>query len=168
MAPSVCGIKEDRVKQLKTKRKFKFYKGRWRKAPLPLKKGTRLIQYCFKLLVAAGEVVNDWDKGDLAAAVRSLDKTLQEIDAKISVKQRQVIVLIIEYRNGRNVYACQSEARAISELYSFVAEYWNEMPEGFDKIPMNRQEAIKVYFEEKDSEESFEILTLPVLPTHSL
>ena len=156
------------MKSLKTKGNFKFYRGKWLKGPFPLEKSTRLIRYCLKLLVAAGEVVNSWDKGDLAAAVRNLDKTLQEIDAKMSVKQRQIIVLIIEYRNGRNIYVCESEKRAIGELYSFVGEYWNKMPEDFGKIPTNRGEAIKTYFEEKDGEESFEILTLPVLPTPKL
>ena len=156
------------MERLKIKRKFKFYGGKWLKGPFPLEKSTRLLQYCFKLLVAAGEVVNNWDKGDLAAAVRNLDATLKEIDAKMSVKRRQIIVLIIEYHNGRNIYVCESEKRAIGELYSFVGEYWNEMPMDFGKIPMNRQEAIKTYFEEKDGGESFEILTLPVLLTATL
>jgi len=145
-----------------------FYQGKWRKVPFPLEKGTRLIRYCLKLLAAAKEVVSNWDKGDLAAAVRNLDATLQEIEAKISVKQRLIIVLIIEYRNGRNVYVCESQDEATAQLYSFVEEYWNEMPEDFGRIPMNRQEAIKAYFEEKDGNESFEMLTLQVLPAQTL
>jgi hypothetical protein len=75
-------------------------------------------------------------------------------------------VLIIEHRHGRNVYVCESEDIAAAELYRFVEEYWNEMPEDFGKIPLSRQEAIKVYFEEKDAEESYEMLT--VLPTITL
>ena len=153
------------MERLKIKRKFKFYRGKWLKGPFPLEKGTRLIRYCLKLVAAAKEVVGNWDKGDLAAAVRNLDATLQEIEAKISVKQRQIIVLIIEYRNGRNIYVCESEHIAVVQLYRFVEEYWNEMPVGFGKIPLSRQEAIKTYFEEKDGEESFEILTLPILST---
>lgn len=34
---------------------------------------------------AAGEVVRSWDHGDLAEAVRNLDKTLKEVNAKVSV-----------------------------------------------------------------------------------
>ena len=151
------------MKPLRTKGKLKFYKGKWRKVPFPLEKWTRLTRYCLRLIAAAKQVVNNWDQGDLAAAVRNLDATLKEIEAKIGEKGRQVIVLIIEYRNGRNVYVFESETTAITQLYSFVKEYWNEMPEGFGKIPMNKQEAIKAYFEEKDGTESYEILTLPVL-----
>ena len=151
------------MKRLKTKGKFTFYQGKWRKTPFPLEKGTRLIRYCLKLLTAAKQVVNNWDQGDLAAAVRNLDATLKEIEAKIGEKGRQVIVLIIDYRNGRNVCVFESETTAITQLYSFVKQYWSEMPEGFGKIPMNKQEAIKAYFEEKDGCESYEILTLPVL-----
>ena len=153
------------MERLKIKRKFKFYGGKWLKGPFPLEKSTRLIRYCLKLVAAAKEVVGNWDKGDLAAAVRNLDATLQEIEAKISVKQRQVTVVIIEYRNGRNVCVCESKNIAFTQVYKFVEEYWNEMPVDFGKIPMNRQEAIKTYFEEKDGEESFEILTLPILST---
>jgi hypothetical protein len=152
------------VKRLKTKAKFS-YQGKWRRVPFPLEKGTRLIRYCLKLIAAAKQVVNNWDQGDLAAAVRNLDATLQEIEARMGEKGRQVIVLIIEYRNGRNVYVFESENIAIAQLYSFVKEYWNEMPENFGKIPLNRQEAIRAYFEEKDGRESYEILTLPVLLT---
>ena len=156
------------MKRLKTKGKFMFYKGKCRRIPLPLEKGTRLIRYCLKLLAAAKEVVGNWDQGDLAAAVRNLDATLKEIEAKIGAKRRQIIVLIIEYRNGRNVYVCESEDVAIAQLYSFVGEYWKEMPEDFGRIPTNRDAAIKAYFEEKCGEESFEILTLPVLPILTL
>ena len=152
------------MKRLK-KGKFMFYQGKWLKVPFPLEKGTRLIRYCLKLIAAAKQVVNNWDQGDLAAAVRNLDATLQEIEARMGEKGRQVIVLIIEYRNGRNVYVFESENIAIAQLYSFVKEYWNEMPENFGKIPLNRQEAIRAYFEEKDGRESYEILTLPVLLT---
>jgi len=156
------------VKRLKTKGKFMFYPGKCRKVSFPLEKGTRLIRYCLKLIAAAKEVVGNWDHGDLAAAVRNLDATLKEIEAKIGTKRRHITVLIIEHRNGRNVYVCESEDVAIAQLYRLVEEYWNEMPEGLGKIPTNRREAIKAYFEEKCGEESFEILTLPVLPARTL
>ncbi len=156
------------MKRLKIKGKLMFYQRKWRRVPFPLEKGTRLIRYCLKLLAAAKEVVSNWDNGNLAAAVRNLDSTLKEIETKIGAKRRHLIVLIIEYRNGRNVYLCESENVAIGQLYRFVKEYWNEMPEDFGKIPMNRQEAIKAYFEQKDGEESYEMLTLPILPTQTL
>jgi hypothetical protein len=144
-----------------------FYQGKRRRVPFPLEKGTRLIRYCLKLLAAAKEVVGNWDQGDLAAAVRNLDATLKEIETKIGAKRRQIIVLIIEHRKGHNVYVCESDDVAIAVLYGFVEEYWHEMPEDFGKIPMNRQEAIKAYFEEKCGDESYETLTLPVLPTQT-
>ncbi|MGD0399375.1 MAG: hypothetical protein ABSC04_10725 [Syntrophobacteraceae bacterium] len=154
------------MKRLKTR--GKFHQGMWRRVPLPLDKGTRLIRYCFQLIAAAKEVVGNWDQGDLAAAVRNLDATLKHIEKRIGVKQRQITVLIIDHRHGRNVYVCESEGTAIAELYRFVEEYWGEMPENFGKIPLSRQEAIKAYFEEKDGDESYEMLTLPVLPTITL
>ena len=153
------------MKPLRTEGKLKFYQGKWRKIPFPMEKGTRLIRYCLKLITAAKEVVGNWDQGDLAAAVRNLDGTLKDIEARMGEKGRQVIVLIIEYRNGRNIHVCESETIAIAKLYSFVKECWNEMPEEFGRIPMNRQDAVKAYFEQKDGRESYEILTLPVLPT---
>lgn len=42
------------------------------------------------------------------------------------------------------------------------------MPKDFGKIPTNRQEAIKAYFDEKCGEESYEILTLLVLSNLTL
>jgi len=146
-----------------------FYEGKCRRVPFPLEKGTRLIRYCLKLLAAAKEVVGNWDQGDLAGAVRNLDATLKEMsETKMGAKRRQVIVLIIEHRNGRNVYVCESEDVATAQLYRFVEEYWNEMPESLGKVPMNRDAAIEAYFEEKCGDESYEMLTLPVLPTITL
>jgi len=156
------------VKRLKTRGKFMFHQGMRRRVPLPLDKGARLIRYCLQLIAAAKEVVGNWDQGDLAAAVRNLDATLKQIEKRIGAKQRQITVLIIEHRNGRNVYVCESEDIATAELYRFVEEYWGEMPEDFGKIPLSRQEAIRAYFEEKDGAESYEMLTLPVLPTLTL
>ena len=156
------------MKRLKTKGKFTFYQGTRRRVPFPLEKGTRLIRYCLKLIAAAKEVVGNWDQGDLAAAVRNLDSTLQNIETRMGPKRHQVIVLIIELRNGRNVYVCECEVAAIAQLYGFVEEYWNGMPVDFGKIPTKRQEAIKAYFEEKFGEESYEMLTLPILPTMTL
>ena len=156
------------MKRLKMKGKFMFYPGKCRRIPLPLEKGTRLIRYCLQLIAAAREVVGSWDQGDLAAAVRNLDATLKNIETKIGAKRRQITVLIIKYRSGRNVYVCESEDVATAQLYGFVAEYWKEMPEDFGKIPTNRQEAIKAYFEKQCGNESYETLTLPVLPATTL
>lgn len=156
------------MKRLKTKGKFMFYPGKCRKVSFPLEKGTRLIRYCLQLVAAAKEVIVNWDHGDLAGAVRNLDATLKQIETKMGTKRRHITVLIIEYRSGRNVYVCESEYVAIAQLHRFVEEYWNEMPEDFGKIPTNRQEAIKAYFEKQCSNESYEILTLPVIPTRRL
>jgi hypothetical protein len=149
------------VKQFRFKRKFNF--NRYRKPNMG--RGSRLIQYFISLVAAAGEVVWSWEHGDLAAAVRNLDKTLKEIGGKIDVKRCQkVVLLMIEHRQGRNVYACESRNTAIDQLYSFVEEHWNEMPEEVGPIPADRREAIEIYFEEKQGRESYEILTLPVHP----
>ena len=156
------------MKRLKTQGKLMFYQGKCRRVPLPLEKGTRLIRYCLQLLAAAKEVVGNWDQGDLAAAVGNLDSTLKHIEKRIGAKQRQITVLRIEHRKGRNVYLCESEDVANAELYRFVEEYWNEMPEDFGKIPLSRQEAIRAYFEEKDGDESYETLNLPILASLTL
>jgi hypothetical protein len=71
--PRVCGIKESNAKPFKPQH-------RWRKAALTLGKGVRLFQYCLKLLVAAREVIRNWERGDLAAAVRNLDAVVKEIE----------------------------------------------------------------------------------------
>jgi hypothetical protein len=42
------------------------------------------------------------------------------------------------------------------------------MPEDFGKIPLSRQEAIRAYFEEKDGDESYETLNLPILASLTL
>jgi hypothetical protein len=66
MAPSSA-------KSFKTQRK-------WRNAALTLEKGARLFQYCLKLLVAARIVIRNWERGDLAAAVRNLEVVVREIE----------------------------------------------------------------------------------------
>lgn len=159
--------KEGSVKPLRFKRKLKFY--RYKRPSFVMGKSSRLLQYFISLLVAAGEVVRSWDHGDSAQAVRNLDKTLKEINANVCVKRRQkIVVLIIEHRHGRNVHLCESQDVAIDQLYAFVEEYWNEIPEDVGLIPMNQQEAIEIYFHEKLGRESYEILTLPVQHTTTL
>ena len=71
--PSVCGFKESEAKPFGTHR-------RWRKTACTLGKGARVFQYCLKLLVAARVVIKDWDRGDLAAAVRNLETVVREIE----------------------------------------------------------------------------------------
>jgi len=75
-----------------------------------------------------------------------------------------VILLVIEFRNGRNFFACEDSDRAIDELYEFVEEYWHELPGDVGEIPSEKLDAIEMYFRERNGEESYEILTLPVLP----
>lgn len=154
------------MKPLRIKRRFKF--NRYKRPSFNMGKSSRLFQYFVNLLVAAGEVVRNWDHGDLAEAVRNLDKTLKEVNGNVSVMpRRKIVLLIIEHCGGRNIYVCESQDTAIDRLYSFVEKYWYETPEDFGDIPTNQRAAIRAYFEEKDGRESYEILTLPVLPNQT-
>ncbi len=123
-----------------------------------------IFKGCGKLLVAAKQVISNWEHGDLAAAVRNLDSSINEIEGKVTEKPRDVILLIIEHRHGRNFYACEDSDRANDELYEFVEEYWNEMPADVGKIPSEKLDAIEMYFQEKDGQESYEMQALPLLP----
>jgi hypothetical protein len=154
------------MKPVKTEGNFVVDDGGTRRAAIALESDVRLFQGCNRLLAAAKRVVSNWEHGDLAAAVRYLDISVKEIEGEVAEKLREVIVLIIEHRNGRNVYACEHEDRAIDELYSFVEEYWHELAGDVGEISSERQDAIEIYFQEKDGEESYEILTLPVFPTN--
>ncbi len=118
---------------------------------------------CNRLIAAAKEVFECWETGDLAAAVRNLHVSMKEIDGDVDKQPREVVILIIEYHNGRNVYACEHEDRAIDELYFFVEEYWAELPGDVGKIPSEKLDAIEIYFQEKDGEESYEMQALPLL-----
>jgi len=153
------------MKPVKTEGNFVVYEGETRRAAFTKESDVRLFQGCNRLLAAAKRVVSNWEHGDLAAAVRYLDLSAKEIEDEIDVKPREVTVLIIEHSHGRNVYVCESEDRAKGELYSFVEEYWNEMPYDVRKIRPERLDSIEIYFQEKDGEESYEILTLPILST---
>jgi len=53
--------------------------GKWQKAALT---GARLFHHCLKLLVAARQVIRNWETGDLAAAVRNLELVIKQIEAK--------------------------------------------------------------------------------------
>jgi hypothetical protein len=153
------------MKPVKTEGNFVVDDGGTRRAAFALESDVRLLQGCNRLLAAAKRVISNWEHGDLAAAVRYLNISVKEIEDEVDEKLREVIVLIIEHRNGRNVYACEHEGRAIDELYSFVEEYWHELAGDVGEIPSGRQDAIEIYFEQKDGEESYEILTLPLLST---
>lgn len=117
---------------------------------------------CGKLLAAAKQVIANWERGDLAAAVRNLDLCINEIEGKVTERPRDVILLIIEFPNGRNFFACEDSDRAIDELYEFVSEYWHELPGDVGKIPSEKLDAIEIYFQEKDGKESYEMQALPL------
>jgi len=74
-----------------------------------------------------------------------------------------VILLIIEFPNGRNFFACEDGGRAIDELYEFVSEYWHEMPAEIGEIPSDKLKAIELYYREKEGKESYEMQVLALL-----
>jgi hypothetical protein len=118
---------------------------------------------CGKLLAAAKQVVSNWEQGDLAAAVRDLDSSIKEIQGLVPEDRRDVILLLIEFPNGRNFFACEDSDRAIDELYEFVSEYWHEMPAGVGPIPSDKLKGIELYYKEKEGQESYEMQVLPLL-----
>ena len=118
---------------------------------------------CGKLLAAAKQVVSNWEQGDLAAAVRDLDSSIKEIQGLVPQDRREVILLVIEFPNGRNFFACEDTGRATDELYEFVAEYWHEMPAEIGEIPSDKLTAIELYYKEKESKESYEMQALVLL-----
>jgi hypothetical protein len=71
--PLVFAKKDEKAKPLKPR-------PRWKKTACTLGKGARVFQYCLKLLVAARVVLKDWERGDLAAAVRNLETVVREIE----------------------------------------------------------------------------------------
>lgn len=78
-----------------TPSKIKPFQNRsqWRRTACNLGKGTRILQYCLKLLVAAREVIRNWERGDLAAAVRNLDAVVREIERSLrKIKWRWALV----------------------------------------------------------------------------
>ena len=118
---------------------------------------------CGKLLAAAKQVVSNWEQGDLAAAVRDLDFCIKEIESKVPKESRDVILLIMKFRNEQDFLACEDGDRAVDELYEFVEKYWHEMPADVGKIPSEKLDAIEMYYKEKEGEESYEMLILPLL-----
>ena len=118
---------------------------------------------CGKLLEAAKQVVANWEHGDLAAAVRNLDSSIKEIQGLVPKDRRDVILLVIEFRNEQDFLACEDGGRALDELYEFVEKYWHEMPADVGKIPSEKLDAIEMYYKEKEGEESYEMLILPLL-----
>jgi len=137
--------------------------GETRKGAFVMEMEVPIYKGCGKLLAAAKQVVSNWEHGDLAAAVRELDFRIEEIEGKVTERSRDVILLIIEHRHGRNSYACEDSDRAIDELYEFVSEYWHELPGEVGKIPSEKLDAIEIYFQEKDGAESYEMQALPLL-----
>ncbi|MGO9019623.1 MAG: hypothetical protein ACLQVJ_14865 [Syntrophobacteraceae bacterium] len=122
-----------------------------------------IFKGCGKLLAAAKQVVSNWEQGDLAAAVRDLDQSIHETEGKVTERPPDVILLIIEFPNGRNFFACEDVSRANDELYEFVEEYWHEMPAELGKIPSDKLKAIELYYKEKEDKESYEMQALPLL-----
>ena len=122
-----------------------------------------IFKGCGKLLEAAKQVIANWEQGDLAAAVRNLDLSIKGIQGLVPEGGRDVILLIIEHRHGRNFYACEDAGRATDELYEFVEEYWHEMPAEIGEIPSDKLKAIELYYKEKEGEESYEMEVLPLL-----
>ena len=122
-----------------------------------------VFEGCGRLLAAAKQVIANWEHGDLAAAVRNLDFSIKEIQGLVPKDRRDVILLIIEHRHGRNFYACEDAGRAMDELYEFVEEYWNEMPAEIGEIPSDKLKAIEQYYKEKEGKESYEMQALQFL-----
>jgi len=118
---------------------------------------------CGELLAAVKQVIANWEHGDLAAAVRNLDLSVKKIEGKVTEKPRDVILLVTEFRNGRNFYVCEDSDKAIDELYEFVEEYWHELPADIGQIPSEKLDAIEIYYREKDGKESYEMQALPLL-----
>jgi hypothetical protein len=118
---------------------------------------------CGELLAAAKEVIANWEHGDLAAAVRNLDFCIKEIEGKVAKERRDVVLLVTEFPNGRNFFACEDSDRATDELYEFVEEYWHEMPAETGEIPADKLKAIEIYYKEKEGRESYEMQILPLL-----
>lgn len=70
-------------------------------------------------------------------------------------------VLIIEYSNGRNVYACESAEVAHRELHLYVKDNWpNEMD---TPMPDDEDEAIEEYFDSMSASESYVIESCAVI-----
>jgi len=118
---------------------------------------------CGKLLTAAKQVVSNWEQGDLAAAVRNLDLSIKEIQGLVPKDRRDVVLLVIEFPNGRNFFACEDSDRATDELYEFVEKYWHEMPAEIGEIPSDKLKAIEQYYKEKEGKESYEMQALQFL-----
>jgi hypothetical protein len=151
------------MKQVKTEGN---YAGETRGGAYVMEMDVPIFKGCGRLLAAAKQVISNWEQGDLAAAVRNLDSSIKEIEGKVAKERRDVILLVIEFPNGRNFFACEDSDRAIDELHEFVSEYWHELPANIGKIPSNKLDAIEIYYREKDGEESYEMQALPLLPAN--
>ena len=151
------------MKPLKTEGDFVVDEGETRGGAYVMEMEVPIFKGCGELLAAAKQVVANWEQGDLAAAVRNLDFCIKEIQGLVPKDRRDVILLVIEFPNGRNFLACEDMERAIDELYEFVSEYWHEMPAKIGEIPSEKLKAIELYYKGKDGNESYEMQVLPLL-----
>jgi len=151
------------MKPVKTQGNFVVYEGEARRAAFAMECDVPVFEGCGKLLAAAKQVIANWEHGDLAAAVRNLDQSIKEIEGKATERPPDVILLVIEFPNGRNFFACEDGERAIDELYEFVNQYWHEMPADLGPIPSEKLKAIELYYKQKEGEESYEMQILPLL-----
>ncbi len=147
----------------KTEADLEVKEGNPEGSPFAMNMEIPVFKGCGKLLAAAKQVVSNWEHGDLAAAVRNLDSSIKEIQGLVPKDRRDVILLVIEFPNGRNFFACEDSDRATDELYEFVEEYWHELPGDVGKIPSEKLDAIEIYYREKEGEESYEMQGLPLL-----
>ena len=132
-------------------------------SPFVMKMEVPVYKGCGKLLEAAKQAVANWQHGDLASAVRNLDSSIKETQGLVPEDRCDVILLVIEFPNGRNFLACEDGGRALAELYEFVEEYWHEMPADLGEIPSDKLKAIELYYKEKDGKESYEMQVLRLL-----
>jgi hypothetical protein len=68
------------MKPVKTQGNFMVYDGEVRRAAFAKESDVRLFEGYNRLLAATKGVVGNWERGDLAAAVRYLDLSIKEIE----------------------------------------------------------------------------------------
>ncbi len=151
------------MRPVKTEADLEVKEGNPEGSPFVMNMEVPVFKGCGKLMEAAKQVIANWEHGDLAATVRNLDQSIKEIEDNVYQKPRDVILLIIEFPNGRNFFACEDQERAIDELYEFVEKNWHELPGEVGTIPSNKLDAIEIYYREKDGKESYEMQALPLL-----
>jgi hypothetical protein len=73
------------------------------------------------------------------------------------LKDREVHILIVSHRHGTDYHVAESEKLARWLLYGYVKRWWDDGCETL-KMPQGRDKAIKLYFDEIRSDESWEIV----------